>query len=381
MINGTPRHSQCQGSVERCNKDVETMMWTWIEKNGKPAPYQCSSCNHSFKTKPELASHIDTDHKKRKGHNCLDCLKNFKEKKLLESHTESDHKKKIFKCEQCNNKNMVEEEPKPKPWWSGALRLIQYVKNARLHTVLGMSPYKALYGIVAKLGTQCLDLGEDVLRGGEYEETLEKMFQGTFDGSDKNPTDEADDPMETDNPSDTENEIPEITKLHSAALGDTENPKDNGNEIEKLQNNIDNDATKDDIENGNESPINNSVDNFDFLDESDNNNSMETIANENSIENIENENPTNDSSNRNEIGSCITCSIDFKNEDNFIVSCIDCKFPNHSHCITDDICGVCKLQQNIKNIRKQAVLKQQIGCDKMVEKSCKRIQPASVETL
>ena len=33
------------------------------------------------------------------------------------------------------------------------------------------------------------DLGEDVLRGGEYEEDLEKMFKGSFDGSDKNRTD------------------------------------------------------------------------------------------------------------------------------------------------------------------------------------------------
>ena len=180
MINGTPRHSQCQGSVERCNKDVETMMWTWISKNPKPAPYQCSSCDLSFKTKQELAIHIESDHEKRKGHNCLDCLKNFKEKKLLESHIESDHKKKTFECDKCNSTNSMVEEPKPKPWWSGALRLIQYVKNARLHTVLGMSPYKALYDIEAKLGTQCLDLGEDVLRGGEYEEDLEKLFKGSL---------------------------------------------------------------------------------------------------------------------------------------------------------------------------------------------------------
>ncbi|XP_023220191.1 KRAB-A domain-containing protein 2-like [Centruroides sculpturatus] len=33
MVHGKPRHSQNQGSVERCNQDVENMLSSWLETN------------------------------------------------------------------------------------------------------------------------------------------------------------------------------------------------------------------------------------------------------------------------------------------------------------------------------------------------------------
>ena len=33
MVNGAPRHSQSQGSVERGNKDIEDLLYTWMSTN------------------------------------------------------------------------------------------------------------------------------------------------------------------------------------------------------------------------------------------------------------------------------------------------------------------------------------------------------------
>jgi hypothetical protein len=33
IIDGKPRHSESQGSVERANQDVENMLATWMETN------------------------------------------------------------------------------------------------------------------------------------------------------------------------------------------------------------------------------------------------------------------------------------------------------------------------------------------------------------
>ena len=33
MVNGKPRHSQSQGSVERANRDIENMLMTWLQSN------------------------------------------------------------------------------------------------------------------------------------------------------------------------------------------------------------------------------------------------------------------------------------------------------------------------------------------------------------
>ena len=35
MVNGKARHSQSQGSVERCNRDVEAMLACWRHDNGR----------------------------------------------------------------------------------------------------------------------------------------------------------------------------------------------------------------------------------------------------------------------------------------------------------------------------------------------------------
>ena len=41
MVNGAPRHSQSQGSVERGNKDIEDLLYTWMSTNKT----RCSSIN------------------------------------------------------------------------------------------------------------------------------------------------------------------------------------------------------------------------------------------------------------------------------------------------------------------------------------------------
>jgi len=33
MVNGKPKHSQSQGSVERANQDIENMLTTWMADN------------------------------------------------------------------------------------------------------------------------------------------------------------------------------------------------------------------------------------------------------------------------------------------------------------------------------------------------------------
>ena len=33
IVNGAPRHSQSQGSVERGNKDIEDLLYTWMSTN------------------------------------------------------------------------------------------------------------------------------------------------------------------------------------------------------------------------------------------------------------------------------------------------------------------------------------------------------------
>ena len=128
MINGKPRLSQTQGSVERCNRDVENMLWTWIAKNPKPNPYQCPDCEKNYKTKQELQAHITSEHDKgdKQTLRCFTCEKSFKTTKLFESHMTALHEENN-PCNKCKN----DQEPKAKPWWSKALRLVQYAKNAR----------------------------------------------------------------------------------------------------------------------------------------------------------------------------------------------------------------------------------------------------------
>ena len=33
MVNGKARHSQSQGSVEQCNRDIENMLMAWMRDN------------------------------------------------------------------------------------------------------------------------------------------------------------------------------------------------------------------------------------------------------------------------------------------------------------------------------------------------------------
>lgn len=39
LVTGKPRHSQSQGSVERCNQDVEKFLAAWMEANSTNTNY------------------------------------------------------------------------------------------------------------------------------------------------------------------------------------------------------------------------------------------------------------------------------------------------------------------------------------------------------
>ena len=97
MVNGKARHSQSQGSVERCNRDIEAMLACWRRDN------------------------------------------------------------------QRND-------------WSNGLREIQYSKNARHHTGIGRSPFKALFGTEPAMGVESLGLERELTADLETEEQLESMF-------------------------------------------------------------------------------------------------------------------------------------------------------------------------------------------------------------
>ena len=111
MINGKPRHSQSQGSVERANQDVEKMLNAW-----------------------------KTDNKRKD--------------------------------------------------WSKGLRYVQYAKNQRKHSGIGVSPFEAQMGFKALLGVDCLRLDDEILEGITEEHELDALFGKESDDSEENiPTD------------------------------------------------------------------------------------------------------------------------------------------------------------------------------------------------
>ena len=97
MVNGKPRHSQSQGSVERLNRDVENIIAVWKRDNNR-----------------------------------------------------SD--------------------------WASSLPIIQFTKNARYHSGIGRSPYKAMFGKDPMLGLEHLSLAKSMVEHLEKEEDIATMF-------------------------------------------------------------------------------------------------------------------------------------------------------------------------------------------------------------
>ena len=60
--------------------------------------------------------------------------------------------------------------------WASALPIIQYTKNARHHTGIGRSPFKAMFGKEAVLGIEHLNLEQSMARHIANEEDLATMF-------------------------------------------------------------------------------------------------------------------------------------------------------------------------------------------------------------
>ena len=106
MINGKPRHSQSQGSVERANQDIERMLNAW-----------------------------KTDNKRKD--------------------------------------------------WSKGLRYVQYAKNQRKHSGIGVSPFEAQMGFKALLGVDCLRLDSEILEGITEEHELDALFGKESDVSEE----------------------------------------------------------------------------------------------------------------------------------------------------------------------------------------------------
>ena len=60
--------------------------------------------------------------------------------------------------------------------WAAALPIIQYTKNARHHTGIGRSPFKAMFGKEASLGLEHLNLESSMAKHIANEEDLTNMF-------------------------------------------------------------------------------------------------------------------------------------------------------------------------------------------------------------
>ena len=60
--------------------------------------------------------------------------------------------------------------------WAAALPIIQYTKNARHHTGIGRSPFKAMFGKEASLGVEHLNLESSMAKHVANEEDLATMF-------------------------------------------------------------------------------------------------------------------------------------------------------------------------------------------------------------
>ena len=60
--------------------------------------------------------------------------------------------------------------------WAAALPIIQYTKNARHHTGIGRSPFRAMFGKEASLGVEHLNLESSMAKHVANEEDLTTMF-------------------------------------------------------------------------------------------------------------------------------------------------------------------------------------------------------------
>ena len=60
--------------------------------------------------------------------------------------------------------------------WSKGLRYVQYAKNQRKHSGIGVSPFEAQMGFKALLGADCLRLDNEILEGVTQEHELDAIF-------------------------------------------------------------------------------------------------------------------------------------------------------------------------------------------------------------
>ena len=257
MINGKARHSQSQGSVERCNRDIENMLACWQKDNSS------------------------------------------------------------------NN-------------WAHGLQFVMYAKNARYHSGIGRSAFKAQMGYEGQLGVQTLNLDKDILEGVTMEEQLTEMMPASF-------------PLAVDTPV-------VIDVLEKA----TDTPADTPNVILALEDNTD----------LNKSLNNNELDEFTDIDEVDF--VLEEEAHD--LETIVTHMTTQD-----DITCCISCGIGFTpGSKSGALPCSVCSGICHGHCLVDLSCYLCSKSAELTIQRVGAKRKQQEQANRMLENSAKRFKPAAV---
>ena len=65
--------------------------------------------------------------------------------------------------------------------WAFGLSEIQYAKNARFHTGIGRSPFKAMFGADPVMGVEGLGIENELFDDINTEEQLEQMFPNEHD--------------------------------------------------------------------------------------------------------------------------------------------------------------------------------------------------------
>ena len=273
-----------------------------------------------------------------------------------------------------DNKSTIDEENKtlPKkdqvkknPAWADALKFIQFSKNQRKHKVIGKSPYEVLFGQKAEIGTQCLNLDDEMLEGVVYEDDLLKRVGSTIN-------DEEEESWRQYKESDPNSfqDAPTIDSENNNSL--EENPINvNDLELNDFQFILDDNQT--------------AIEDFEFIldDDHDNPKDDEGLTPlHNAV--IDHENPRDINGltplQNAEIVDCICCSQQIYPEDVLEVNkCVKCTLSCHPNCISENgLCIICKNQESIKLIRADAHKGMKKAGLKMKKVSAAKLKEAQV---
>ena len=267
------------------------------------------------------------------------------------------------------NKTLPEEDKvKKNPAWADALKFIQFSKNQRKHKVIGKSPYEVLFGQKAEIGTQCLNLDDEMLEGVIYEDDLLKRIGSNINEEEEeswkqykecenieitNSFQDAPTINSENNNSLLENHI----NVNDLELNDYQFIlEDNQRAIDDFQNILDDQTALDNHnpgENDGLTPLQNVVIGLDNL-----GNDGLTLHNAASVD-------------------CISCSQPVHPEE--VNKCVKCSLSCHPNCISENgLCIICKNQESIKLIRADAHKGMKKAGLKMKKVSAAKLKEAQV---